>query len=198
MESSTSQEKVEANEQPKLEEGVKSEETQKNLALEQIKSLNSFFASLNAFYMTMAISQASQPLVKEESNLIFILIKFNVFNSKKTRGNPTHYEQRNNEESCQKYSYFSMIFYIFLIDNYYSHLKMIMISKYFSQQGKEKKIGSYTLEERMEKIIKFKIKQYKHKQKFPTMRNFKGRSQVAKVKQRARGRFVKTSAASSE
>lgn len=72
-----------------------------------------------------------------------------------------------------------------------------MISKYFSQ-GKEKKIGSYTLEERMEKIIKFKIKQYKHKQKFPTMRNFKGRSQVAKVKQRARGRFVKTSAASSE
>lgn len=67
MESSPSQEKVEANEQPKLEEGVKSEETQKNLSLVQIKSLNSFFASLNAFYMTLAISQASQPLVKEES-----------------------------------------------------------------------------------------------------------------------------------
>lgn len=65
-----------------------------------------------------------------------------------------------------------------------------MISKYFSH-SKNKKIGQYTLEERMEKIIKFKLKQYKHREKFPTVRNFKGRSEVAKIKKRAKGRFVK-------
>lgn len=65
-----------------------------------------------------------------------------------------------------------------------------MLQKY-SDQSKGKKIGLYTLEERMEKIIKFKLKQYKHREKFPTIRKFSGRSNVAKFKNRFKGKFIK-------
>ena len=66
----------------------------------------------------------------------------------------------------------------------------MMLSKYTNHLN-DKKIGKYTCEERMEKIIKFKLKQYKHREKFPISRKFGGRTKVASSKNRSKGRFVK-------
>jgi hypothetical protein len=54
-----------------------------------------------------------------------------------------------------------------------------------------KKIGKYTIEERSKKILKFKLKQLKLRQRRPILKSFIGRSDSAKIKPRHRGRFVK-------
>ena len=81
-----------------------------------------------------------------------------------------------------------VIFYC--LDDYYSKLTSLIISKY-AQKCKTSMIGAYTLEERMKKIIQFKLKQYKYREKCPPIRRFKGRSDVAKSKNRSKGRFIK-------
>jgi len=50
--------------------------------------------------------------------------------------------------------------------------------------------GSYTREERMNKILKYKNKIRKWRSNHPLARNFKGRSAVAGKKPRVKGKFV--------
>jgi len=44
---------------------------------------------------------------------------------------------------------------------------------------------------RIKKILKYKLKLYKRRNSVPIERKFMGRSKIAKVKPRIRGRFVK-------
>ena len=55
------------------------------------------------------------------------------------------------------------------------------------------KIGVYTLEERRQKLLQYKTKQIKRRQRVTISRGFKGRSMVACNKVRINGKFVKKS-----
>jgi hypothetical protein len=52
------------------------------------------------------------------------------------------------------------------------------------------KIGVYTKDERLNKILKYKNKIRKWRTQHPVNRNFRGRSQVAGKKPRIKGKFV--------
>jgi DNA mismatch repair ATPase MutL len=60
-------------------------------------------------------------------------------------------------------------------------------------QEVERKIGGYTLSERREKILKYKLKLQKWRRRHPVSKKFQGRSKVASTKPRINGRFVKKS-----
>jgi hypothetical protein len=55
----------------------------------------------------------------------------------------------------------------------------------------KKTIGRMSASLRAKKILKFKLKNFKHRKSIPLERKFKGRSEIAKSKMRIRGRFVK-------
>jgi hypothetical protein len=66
-----------------------------------------------------------------------------------------------------------------------------------SKMGPERppgQIGTYTKEEREEKIRKYKEKVKRYREAHPVNRAFKGRSKVADMKPRVKGRFVKADA----
>lgn len=55
----------------------------------------------------------------------------------------------------------------------------------------EPKVGLYSPHVRQQKIMKYKEKIKKYKERVHISRKFKGRSQIAKVKPRFKGRFMK-------
>ena len=51
------------------------------------------------------------------------------------------------------------------------------------------KIGIYTKEERAQKIMYYKSKLKKHRENHPVLKNYTGRSKIAKSKERVKGMF---------
>ena len=61
-----------------------------------------------------------------------------------------------------------------------------------SELAEEQKVGLYTSEVRQRKILKYKEKLRRYREKVMISREFRGRSLAAKRKARDKGRFVKT------
>lgn len=61
-----------------------------------------------------------------------------------------------------------------------------------SEFAEEQKVGLYTSEIRQQKILKYKEKLRRYRDKVKISREFRGRSLAAKRKARDKGRFVKT------
>lgn len=55
-------------------------------------------------------------------------------------------------------------------------------------------VGHYTADERKLKILKYKLKQKRYREKVKLSRKFNGRSMIAKKKLRIKGKFVKSEA----